>query len=228
MQLKILLETCFSPQSENKLSVINPICAETFYVRKSVEELRAVSNRFNLPENFILYVGALSKNKGVENIIKALSIKRDLDLSLVVVGDGSERKNLLSLSKKHGLGERILWLNQQADPSQFELSAIYQMSKVTVLLSRYEGFGLPIIESLASRTPVITMNHSSLPEAADGGGYYLKSDDPSEVAFAIETILSDDELYNGLTDVGYQHSLNFKQEVKANELMSLYNSLLAR
>ncbi|MDA0194887.1 MAG: glycosyltransferase family 1 protein [Bacteroidetes bacterium] len=215
----------FFPEVKNKISVIYPPCGEVFYQKKSDLNLHGIREKFNLPERFILYVGSLSKNKGVGNLIIMLS-QIDSGLSLVIVGEGSEKGSLSELSKKHKVAKRIYWLAQSTNPDQMELSGIYQMALATILSSQYEGFGLPIIESLASRTPVITINHSSLPEAAGPGAVYANSSSPDDLSVAITTLLSDTQLYNWLSNVGIEHALRFKPQSKVRELMGLYQNLM--
>ena len=214
------------PDAGNKISVVHPPCGEVFYRKKSAADLQVIRKNFDLPNKFILYVGSLNRNKGVDSLIIMLS-QMESSLNLVIVGEGSEKVSLFELSKKHKVAKQVYWLNKSRNPNQIELSSIYQMAMATILPSHYEGFGLPIIESLASRTPVITANHSSLPEAAGPGAVYIKSNNPDELSAAIETVLSDSQLYDQLLDDGYEHALRFKSQLKITELMQLYEDLVS-
>ena len=89
------------------------------------------------------------------------------------------------------------------------------MAEVSVFVSYYEGFGIPVIESMAAGTPVITSNTSSLPEAAGAAGILVNPYSVEEISEAMNKIVSDKDLYLKLKKMGIEHSQNFSWDKSA-------------
>ena len=110
--------------------------------------------------------------------------------------------------------------------SFLHLPAIYQNASVFIYPSYYEGFGIPIIESLWSKTPVITSNISSLPEAAGAGAYYCNPADENTIAEGILKILNNETYSQKLIDDGFKHVQQFDSKEISIQLMKVYQSVL--
>jgi glycosyltransferase involved in cell wall biosynthesis len=106
------------------------------------------------------------------------------------------------------------------------LPAIFQKARIFLYPSRWEGFGIPVIEALFSRTPVISSKVSSLPEAAGPASWLVDPEEPAEIAAGIERILSDDAFRKNMIKAGLEYAQNFKGEVVTEEMMDLYTGLL--
>ncbi|MEO0341297.1 MAG: glycosyltransferase, partial [Bacteroidota bacterium] len=92
--------------------------------------------------------------------------------------------------------------------------------------SLFEGFGIPIIEALFSKTPVITSNCSSMPEAGGPDAILINPNDPGEIAQAIDTILTDSNLREEMVEKGYLYAQRFRGEALTEDLVNIYEQLL--
>jgi glycosyltransferase involved in cell wall biosynthesis len=91
--------------------------------------------------------------------------------------------------------------------------------------SHFEGFGIPVLEALWSRLPVITSNVSCLPEAGGEGAYYVNPDNASEMADGMKKIYFDQDFADSLREKGWKHAQNFRPDIYANNVMNIYNSI---
>ena len=123
---------------------------------------------------------------------------------------------------QHGLKRFIHFIRPQNE----DLPFIYQKANLFIYPSFYEGFGITIIEALFSRTPVITSNGSSVPEAAGPDAMLIDPHDPGTIAQAIDQVLTDTELRQSMTQKGYAYAQRFRPEPVTMDLVRLYQSLL--
>lgn len=209
----------FSVPSD-RISVVYQSCNEVFYEKRTPEEKNKIKQKWNLPDNYLLYVGALNKNKNVLTILKALKLlKGKVDLPLVVVGKGKEyKKVLLKYVTDYNMKNQLIFASDIADPSPFELSSFYQMASVFIFPSYYEGFGIPILESRFSGTPVIASNSSCLEEAGGENSVYFKPDNYEELAELIST---------SLLIKNYSNTINNELTLAGStkKLLNIYNSI---
>ena len=209
-----------------KIEVIYQSCHERFMVTKSQSTIQQTLLRHGLPSEYLLYVGSVIERKNLLGVIKAVeSLSPGFQLPLVVVGGGKgayrdKVKNYISARR---LQHKVFFIN----PLSSELPALYQQAAVFLYPSFGEGFGIPILEALFSKTPVITSRLSSLPEAAGPSSYLL--DDPSAplaIAQGIEGILGDEQFRNQMIEKGYVYAQRFRGEPLTHQMMALYESIL--
>ncbi len=176
---------------ENKISIVYQSCNEVFYEKRTQTELEQVKTKWNLPKDYILYVGALNGNKNVKVILEALNLLKDkFDLPLVIVGKGGAyKKVLIEYATKHNLLSQVIFASEVANPTPLELSSFYQMASVFIFPSFYEGFGIPILEARFSGIPVIASNSSCLEEAGGIDGYYFTPNNAEELFGLISSCL---------------------------------------
>ena len=212
--------------SEDKISVIYQTCNDAFKQGVTEEQISETLQKYKLPEQYLLYVGTINQRKNLLSIVEAIHQLGDkLKIPLLVIGNGKEYKEkVLDYIKKHNLESKIVFAPYIQNS---HLPAIYHRAKIFVFPSRYEGFGIPIIEALYSRTPVITSKVSSLPEAAGPGAHYIDVDDPSTIADGIHKILTSPEYYKQLANNGYEYVQQFNDETSIRRLMGLYERISA-
>ena len=189
--------------SEDRISVIYQSCNEVFYDKRTTQELEQVKQTWQLPKDYILYVGALNENKNVKVILEAMhKLEGKLDIPLVIVGKGEAyKKVLLEYAQKNNLTNRVIFSSDIADPTPLELSSFYQLASVFVFPSFYEGFGIPILEARFSGTPVIASNSSCLEEAGGDKSLYFNPTNAEELAELIKVSLSENKFNKGDIDL---------------------------
>ena len=209
---------------EEKITVIYQSCHEGFMVEKPEGARQAVRRAHGLPEEYMLYVGSLIERKNLLGIVEAMArLPDELDLPLAIVGrGGSYRKRVTARARELGIADRLRFI----EPSFDEFPALYQAARLFVYPSFFEGFGIPVLEALFSRTPVLTSNVSSLPEAAGPGGYLVAPDDPAEMAAGMIRLLTDEDLRREKITAGYAHAQQFTGDLLTERLVNTYRELL--
>lgn len=203
---------------ENKIKVIYQPCNEIFTKPVSNEQIIKVRKKFNLPENYILFVGNIEERKNVLQVVKAI-YQNNIDVPMIIIGKKTDYlKKIYRYINKNSVKNIIVLHNVETE----ELPVFYSLADIFVFPSLFEGFGIPIIESLNCGTPVITNKDGCLREAAGDGAVYVNVMDVDEIASAILSIYSDCELHDKLVKAGKAYVANFTSQKVASELMSLY------
>jgi glycosyltransferase involved in cell wall biosynthesis len=208
----------------NKIEVVYQSCHEGFMVQKTPKVREQLLKKYQLPTEYMLYVGSLIERKNLLGILDAMrQLPKDLQLPLVIVGQGQEyRRQVLAFAEAHDLLSLLYFIK----PVFSELPALYQQSSLFLYPSYAEGFGIPILEALYSETPVVTSNVSSLPEAAGPGAYLVDPNDSSQIAEGISTLLTDTARRNTLIEAGFAHAKKFNGEDLTKQLMAVYKQIL--
>lgn len=176
----------FGHYPEDRISVIYQSCDTRFREPATPEKLREVSERYALPPRFVLNVGTIEARKNVLLAAKAL---KDVpkEVHLVVLGRPTPYINKVKSWVAHnGLSARVHFLHNV--PNE-DLPAIYQQAEVFAYPSRYEGFGIPIIEAIQSGLPVVACTGSCLEEAGGPHNLYVAPNDHKGMAKAINAML---------------------------------------
>ena len=176
----------FGHYPEDRISVIYQSCDTRFREQATPEKLREVSERYALPSRFVLNVGTIEARKNVLLAAKAL---KDVpkEVHLVVLGRPTPYINKVKSWVAHnGLSARVHFLHNV--PNE-DLPAIYQQAEVFAYPSRYEGFGIPIIEAIQSGLPVVACTGSCLEEAGGPHNLYVAPNDHKGMAKAINAML---------------------------------------
>ena len=189
--------------SSEKLKVV-PLGVSTEY---SIDipslELDLVSKKYGIEKPFILFIGERRPHKNLVGLIEAFYYFNGMTSRTYQLGIGGKPYADYCLP---GRKVEDFQLNQQVvfidDLQDEDLPALYKASEVFVTLSYYEGFGLPVLEAMASGTPVVSSNTTSLPEVCGGAAILVPPDQPEEVAVAISQVMKggqnrDQNIYNG-------------------------------
>ena len=197
---------------------------------------KRIREKYKLPDHFFLYVGSIIERKNLLNICKAVFLLRyEMDIPLVVIGEGGKYKQKVKdYIKQNGLEKKILFLSEADFASSSatfrnaaDFPAIYQSAIAMIYPSFFEGFGIPVLEALWSKLPVITSNLSSLPEAGGKGALYINPSSAEEIAAAMKKIYLDKDFATELKLKGWQHAQTFNQQRSADAVMNVYKSLTA-
>ena len=172
----------YSDFPEDRIDVVYQSCGTRFCRPVSPDSLEEARQKYRLPAHYILNVGTVEARKNILLGIRALSQLPE-ELHLVVVGrQTSYQKQLDAAIKELGLAQRVHFL--QGVPNAL-LPAIYRQAEAFVYPSRYEGFGIPIIEAIQSGLPVVAAKGSCLEEAGGPDCLYVKPDDVRGMAGAL-------------------------------------------
>ncbi len=207
-----------------KISVVYQSCNDQFKHPVPTATLQTVRQKYNLPETFILNVGTIEKRKNALLILKAMTrLKETLDLYLVIVGRPTAYKEeLVAFARRHGLTERVLFLH---DVPHAQLPAFYQLARLFVYPSIFEGFGIPIIEALYSGTPVISSTNGCFTEAGGEDSLYSNPADDEQLAGLIDKVLTQSGLALQMVARGRAYAMRFSNEKIAGDLMAVYRQL---
>lgn len=170
---------------------------------------------------YILYVGTIQPRKNVEYIVRAFAeVKDTIPHNLILAGapgDSSAAVEQLIIDLK--LSERVTLTGYISDRKRHDL---YSNADIFVYPSKYEGFGLVLLEAMSYGVPVITASNSSLVEAAGEAAIYCDGHTPSTLARSISRLVTDDELKRSLIENGYQQIKKFTWEKCANQTLAVY------
>lgn len=200
--------------------------ADERFSPQSAQEIIRVRQRYSLPEKFILYMGTIEPRKGIDTLIEAFMRigYRIPNVGLVIAGKkGWYWESILSMIEGTGLGSRVHVTGYVDDG---DLPALYSAAKVLAFPSRYEGFGLPLLEAMACGTPVVCSNAASLPEICGDAGIQMDPDRPDALAAALSDILDKDALAQSLRARGLNRARLFTWEQTARKTLEVYETLL--
>jgi glycosyltransferase involved in cell wall biosynthesis len=209
-----------------KIDVVYQSCNPIYYKLQEQRAVNEITQEYNLPSKYLLFVGSVEKRKNLKVILESYQfLPTELKLPLVIVGKLREQSELMELIKVNKLEDYIIWKSNVKN--NHDLQAFYQNAEILIYPSLFEGFGLPVAEALLSKTPVITSNVSSLPEAGGPNSIYIKPTAPKDLATAIEKVLTDSNLQLEMIDKGYQYAIeNFSAEVVTKKMMEVYQKTI--
>ncbi|MCU0485452.1 MAG: glycosyltransferase family 4 protein [Anaerolineales bacterium] len=197
-----------------------------FHPESNLAALEAVRQKYHLPERFLLFVGLLEPRKNLPALLQAFAglPPQQTPVKLVVVGrQGWMYEQTLQLVHSLGLAERVHFTGYV---DQADVPRVYNLAEIAVYPSRYEGFGFPVLEAMASGTPVITSNVSSMPEIAGEAGVLLPPDDIPALTQAIQRLLSDPAERQGRIKIGLERAAQFTWERTAEKTLQVYHHCL--
>ena len=182
--------------------------------------------------NYILFVGGVEANKNVLRLIQAFAnLKSQIsNLKLIMPGgqfvdeEKMETKMIKAKVRELGLGGCVEF---PGFVPQKDLIELYRRALIFVYPSYYEGFGFPVLEALASGTPVVSSNASSLPEVGGEAVIYVDSLDVQSITEGIKKVLHlDDSVYQRMVQEGLEQSAKFSWEKCARETLEVLKSVL--
>lgn len=197
--------------------------------KKEDAETSQVRSRFNLPESFILFFGNIAQKKNSLETLKAyvLYATSSTDAIPLVIAGAFEteiRTMVESLNLPATIGSKIMIIGHIPFHDQ---PAIYNLATLFLYTSTRESFGMPILESMACGTPVITSSTSCMPEIAGGAACLANPYEAQDMAKAITKILGDPTYCQLLIESGYERAHQFTWEASARQLLTIYQKATA-
>ncbi len=208
---------------EEKIRVIYQSCSPSFAHQSDYRYKELVRKKYNLPENYILYVGTIEKRKNLVSLVEAIG-KSSTQLPLVVVGKQTDyTKEVIAKINEYNLGSQVALLQ---NISFLDLPSIYQSANLFVYPSFFEGFGIPVLEALYSQIPVIAATGSCLEEAGGPHSIYVDPTDTEQLAIEIDRVIEDANLQLVMKQKGLEYAQRFSLNKQAKEVLEVYKGLV--
>lgn len=218
----------FFKTPEWKISVVHNALDERFALDHMSEDQEHVLERYQLKGPFVLYSGKIRTHKNLHRLIEAFAVlKNELaddarykHLRLIIIGDELSSHPYLRLTViRSGVQHDVRFLGFV--PYSI-LKVFYRSAAVFAFPSLYEGFGLPPLEAMANRTPVLASNTSSLPEVLEDAAVLVNPENVFDIARGMKSILTDDCLRQELIEKGVRQTSKFSWKVAAQKTLETY------
>lgn len=204
---------------ESKIDVVYQGCNSLFHKEVDTTKKINVAQKYNLPDKYILNVGTIEERKNALSILKAIKFGK-IEIPLIIVGKETEYQNeLLKYASENNLQDQLIILNNV--PLE-DLPAIYQQAFVFVYPSVFEGFGIPILEAMYSKVPVITTKGGVFSETGGHSSIYIELNNIEKLSKAITNIATDEELRNKIINDGIDFVQKFNDDKIAANIMNVY------
>ncbi len=193
------------------------------YQKPLEEDIVATREKYKLPDRFLFFPAITWPHKNHELAIRAIGeLRRDgVDIALICTGDRTDRfAELQRLAEQCGVADCVRFLGFV---SPIELQSIYSLATALIFPSRFEGFGLPLMEAFQCGLPVVCARATVLPEVAGDAALFFDPDDPKEAARAIGMLLSSPDLQTELIRRGRLRSDSFPVSQTAERFRVLYH-----
>lgn len=222
--------------SEKKVSVVPLAAGEHFRKLDKGSWMKDISEKYNLPQKFVLYVGDVTWNKNLPRLLNAVSYA---NLPIVMVGKSLTNENYDRQNPwNHDLNRINEIIDSQTSTNKQlitrlgfvddeDLVKIYNLATVFVMPSLYEGFGLPVLEAMSCGCPVVTTKEGSLPEVAGSAAVYVDAYDYKEIAKGLLEVYNNENLREELIKNGLENTILFSWKNTASETLEAYKKALS-
>ncbi len=215
----------FSPEN---IKVIWGAVDDRYRIKEiSNSEKTILFDKFGITKSFIMCTGGEDGRKNIDGLIRAYSLMPDdikNSYQLVVVCKLSENglKNLKAVANSRNVGNNVIFTNFVSDE---ELLEFYNLASLMAFPSKYEGFGLPIVEAWACGTPVLTADNSSLKEIGGDAVILVNADSDKSIADGMKKILTDEKILAEYREKGMKRLELYRWENVSKNIISLINNI---
>jgi hypothetical protein len=211
----------------DRVVVTYEACDHRFHERVAAASINDVRRRFGLPSRYLFYLGGFDRKKNVNGLLRGYALTSSADVpDLVLAGEKKwEFATTESLAATLGCGERVIFTDTVPDA---DLPALYQGALAFVYPSLYEGFGLQLVEAMASGVPVVASNRTSIPEILGDAGLLFDPEKPKEIAERLRQVSCDAALRERLQRLGAARAAEFSWSRMAAETLAVYRRVLNR
>ncbi len=210
----------------DRIAVIYNAAHPRFYEVLPENKIAQALHRYSLPQQYLLFVAGFDERKNAATLIEAFA-KLPADAPPLVLA-GEHKWEFAAAAERIralGLSQRVFCPGAIADS---DLPALYQRALALVHPSRYEGFGLQLVEAMASGIPVLVSQTTSLPEVLDGCGLLFDPEDENSIAAQMERIWRDADLRRELIGKSRQRAKYFSWRKAAEQTLNVYAKVLGR
>lgn len=206
----------------DKIHVISEGVDSRFKPVDDAAQIESIRQRYDLPKQFILHVGTIEPRKNLPILFEAL---KQLDnCSLVIAGKtGWLTDSIFKSLNELGVKKRVRFTGYVPDEN---LPTLISAANILAMPSKYEGFGLPVLEAMACGTPVIASNTSSLPEVGGDAALYAAPDDVSAWVQTIKRVLGDAALRASMREQGLRQAAKFTWDSTAQQTLEVYKHVM--
>jgi glycosyltransferase involved in cell wall biosynthesis len=190
----------------------------------SEDDVIALEAKYNLPQNYLLYVGRVNIRKNLIGLVKALSLLQNFDIKLVIAGERGNYPELDEYIASKQLRSRIIFTGHVPEA---DLHLLYARARVFCFPSYAEGFGLPPLEAMQCGVPVVVSDTTAMPEVCGAAALYANPQNEEEIALEIELLLVNPVLYNEKVQQGLAQARKFSWIKAANEILTLITEAYA-
>ena len=217
------------PEAQVRVVYLAP--APHFQPAETWGQIAAIQEKYKLPDAFVLYLGGYDARKNIKALLHAytwVSATLGDQYPLVLAGglpktDTTLFPDPLRIARELGIEQHIItpgWILEEDRP------LLYAAATVFVFPSRYEGFGLPVLEAMACATPVVTTNASSIPELAGPAAFQLDPNDTKHMAAPIIRLCTEEEAVDELVERGLEQASKFTWQKTAEATLQAYRDAL--
>jgi glycosyltransferase involved in cell wall biosynthesis len=217
--------------SRDRVRVVYLAPAPHFKPAESWQQIIDIKKKYNLPEDFVLYLGGYDIRKNISALLHAFTwVSGTLHdaFPLVLAGKLPNKQSPLfpdplPIAEELGLTEYIVtpgWIAEE------DIPLLYSAATVFVYPSRYEGFGLPVLEAMACGTPVVTTNAASIPELAGPAAFQIDPNDTKHLAAPIIRLCTEEESRDDLIERGFNQVEKFSWEKTATQTLQAYQDAI--
>ena len=209
-----------------KISVIYNTINRNLFDKITIKDINKIKAKYNLPNNFILTVGHQEKRKNFLPLINAIKILKNdgQDIKLIIIGQKSDQsEKIKDLITKLRLSSNIKIFSNLND---LEVGCFYKLANLFVFPSIYEGFGIPILESMASNLPMVLSNTEIFREITENKYSYFDQYDPLSIANRIKYVLSDKQIQKKMIDYGKRRIGYFSINTQKKKINHFYNKII--
>ena len=209
--------------------LIDDMTQSKIYVVSNGVDFGDVENiwQYELDGHIIFYIGMLLKVKGVDILIKAIPmIKKSIpDVYLLIAGTGEEKTNLKNIVKELNIEKNVKFLSWV---SRKEKYSYYKSADVCILPSRFEGFGIALLEAMVCEKPIVASNVGGIPYIVEDGitGFLFEPDKVDDLANKMIILLKDEKLRKRMGDAGREKAKEFTWERVAEKTMQVYQEVI--
>ena len=208
---------------EKKISVVYQGCDPLFKQPASQELKKEIRQKYHLPDSYILYVGSIEERKNLLLVVRALRHLPN-DVRLVAIGRHTPyTEKVKDYLHTYHLEKRVQLLH---GIPLHELPAFYQCASLFAYPSRFEGFGIPIIEAIHSGVPVIAATGSCLEEAGGPASIYVHPDDAEGMAAQIAFVLSHPSEAEKMRTRSLEYVKQFTDQNIAASILQVYRQVM--
>lgn len=213
----------YTNTAPEKISVLYQSCANHYWTEYTEDKLE---NQLDLPKEYCLYVGSINRRKNLLSLVQAMAeLSTDIRIPIVVVGrkKGAYYQEVAQYVREQQLEKWVYFVGYQANS---QLKALYQAAVFFCLPSFYEGFGIPILESLCCGTPVLSSDVSALPEVVGPCGSLIDPNDIGSIRTQMEQLICNESLRKQYRSQIQEHIVQFSPENTTKSLVDLYKNII--